>query len=223
MGGHQVSHSCYHEALLLSCTRRCGRSWTLWRRADLEALAPGLMYTANSTIVEPLNLPVHQALRKELDAVAAGGDPEALAAMLLHPVNPKFCMLKPYQALRKELDAVAAGGDLEALAAGDGGLSAGTFGANHDAANEVGLAEFSTLNCASACAASWSPSLIMVTLSLQGAAGMLSCLHPAVDARRGCAQGNHTTLSLKKCANLNLYLYPAPGGGAREGSAHRVQ
>jgi hypothetical protein len=77
------------------------------------------------------------ALRKHLDAVAAGGDPEALAAVLLRPVNPKFCVLKPCQALRKELDAVAAGGDLEALAAGDGGLSAGTFGANHDAANEV--------------------------------------------------------------------------------------
>jgi hypothetical protein len=45
-----------------------------------------------------------------------------------------------YQALRKELAAVAAGGDLEALAAGDGGLSAGTFGANHDLSNEVGLA-----------------------------------------------------------------------------------
>lgn len=42
------------------------------------------------------------------------------------------------QALRKELDAVAAGGDLEALAAGDGGLSAGTFGATHDLSNEVG-------------------------------------------------------------------------------------
>jgi hypothetical protein len=42
------------------------------------------------------------------------------------------------QALRKELDAVAAGGDLDTLAAGDGGLSAGTFGANHDASNEVG-------------------------------------------------------------------------------------
>jgi hypothetical protein len=50
-----------------------------------------------------------------------------------------------HQALRKELDAVAAGGDLEALAAGDGGLSAGTFGANHDAANEV------VLGCAGLC------------------------------------------------------------------------
>lgn len=41
------------------------------------------------------------------------------------------------QSLRKELDAVVAGGDLESLAAGDGGLSAGTFGADQDLSNEA--------------------------------------------------------------------------------------
>lgn len=34
---------------------------------------------------------------------------------------------------------MAAGGDLEALASGDGGLSAGTFGADQDLSNEVGI------------------------------------------------------------------------------------
>ncbi len=43
------------------------------------------------------------------------------------------------QALRQELDAIAAGADLESLAAGDGGLSAGTFGAanGHAAGGEA--------------------------------------------------------------------------------------
>lgn len=41
------------------------------------------------------------------------------------------------QSLRRELDAIAAGTDLETLAAGDGGLSAGTYGADADPSNEV--------------------------------------------------------------------------------------
>lgn len=77
--------------------------------------------------------------------------------------------------MRKELDAVAAGGDLEALAAGDGGLSAGTFGANHDAANEV------VLGCACLCMCR-----LVVTSIPQGAAAVLSCLLPAADARWRC-------------------------------------
>jgi len=43
------------------------------------------------------------------------------------------------QSLRRELDAIAAGGDLETLAAGDGGLSAGTYGADQAPSNEVRL------------------------------------------------------------------------------------
>ena len=96
-----------------------------------------------------LYLAPYQVLRRELDAVAAGGDLGALAATLLYTLDPKLRNFKTLQALRKELDAVAAGGDLEALAAGDGGLSAGTFGANHDAANEARWAP-----PAAACAAS---------------------------------------------------------------------
>ncbi len=49
-------------------------------------------------------------------------------------------VLAARQALRRELDAVAAGTSLETLAAGDGGLSAGTFGADADLANEASRA-----------------------------------------------------------------------------------